>query len=76
VSEELMFQLNDQRKDQLESKVKGMINTQQVNHQGFPGNANDPVVNNNININKISINNYYNRQDPSQELYSMRSKKA
>jgi len=71
-----MFQLNDQRKEGLESKVKGMINSQQVNHHGYPGSSNDPVVNNNININKISINNYYNRQDPSQELYSMRSKKA
>lgn len=30
-------------------------------------------MNNNININKISINNFYNRQDNSQELYSLRS---
>jgi hypothetical protein len=67
-----MFQLNDPRKDQLESKVKGMLNEQNgSNRQGI---GNDGVVNNNININKISINNYYNRQDPSQELYSMRSK--
>ena len=33
----------------------------------------EAVVNNNININKISINNFYNRQDNSQELYSLRS---
>lgn len=34
------------------------------------------VVNNNININKISINNYYNRQDVPGELYSMRSRRT
>lgn len=34
----------------------------------------DKVVNNNININKISINNFYNRPDAPQELYSVRSR--
>ena len=73
MSEELMFQLNDPRKEQLESKVKNMLNNQNGGHrQDLTGS--DGIVNNNININKISINNYYNRQDPSQELYSMRSK--
>lgn len=33
------------------------------------GTAGDAVVNNNININKISINNFYNRPDASAELY-------
>ena len=50
-----------------------MVTSQNTVIRGTPT---DPVVNNNININKISINNFYNRQDPSQELYSMRSRRA
>ena len=51
-----------------------MLNSQNTNSRVQRGNAGDAVVNNNININKISINNFYNRQDPPQELYSVRSK--
>ena len=65
--------MNEARGNGLESKVKGIIHNQSGKAIISRGNVTDPVINNNININKISINNFYNRQDAGQELYSMRS---